>query len=534
MGMFDWVGDVVNTVVDTAGDVGKGIAGAVEDAVNAVGDVVEDIRKMPILGQAFDLAFSKVLPAGVVIDILRTAEKIANGKPIDQAILDAAKSHVLKTQALGDTAIRKEGYSNLYTAAGEVLQGKPVNTVGLTLLKRETAEIKKVGPYAQAVVSFVPGVGTGAAAALAAGMALSEGASLDDVALAAVKGAIPGGPLVQSAFSVAQAAAEGKPIDGIVVEALPISPQAKQGVKLVLGVAKDLAAGKKVSAAMMAQADKVFGMVSPEIAKALNVGMAVGLARALQDSILKELTPEHLNKIAEIGSLLSHCDTVLAAGRIANPSPEFHRGFDIATGALNARAVNKRVMADIRGKLSGIALQGFDASAALQAGRIKAVRKLGKRKTIIGTRKLGKKTTPDPRLIKNAAIAKMPKALLVMTPPPPEPRTFGSVAEGQRKLDEAIKAGRPAVIVTALRAMLEQTKLKEAKQAAVVANKPTPTEKAGYMIAQGLEGAAPEQKTAVVAALAANPEARLGVAQAIEDKKSGKSWVQRLLDWLFG
>jgi hypothetical protein len=79
---------------------------------------------------------------------------------------------------------------------------------------------RHVLPYAQTVVSFVPGLGTGVSAALGAAQVLADGRPISDIAVAAVRGAIPGGPLAQSAFDVAWNVAKGRRIDTSVLAAL--------------------------------------------------------------------------------------------------------------------------------------------------------------------------------------------------------------------------------------------------------------------------------------------------------------------------
>lgn len=493
--MFDGIGHFIKDAVDTVGKIPKAVGDAAGAVGHAVESVVDDIKHVPVLGQAFDLAFTRVLPAGIALDILRTAEQIAGGRPINQAILDAAKTRVLQTQNLGDTSIRKEGYANVYDATRQIVAGKPVKGVALELLKKETAEIKKVGPYAQSVVSLVPGVGTGTAAALAAGIAISDGAPLDQVALAAVKGAIPGGPLVQAAFSAAQAAAEGQSVDQIAISALPVSPQVKQAITFTLEVAKDVAAGKRVDDAVLKRADQVFAIVSPEIQKALSVGLAIGVAKAMQSDIARQLTPGAMNAIREIGQTLSHFDAVVAAARNVSASPEYQSGFDTAIGMLNARSASQKLLETMRGKLSDEAKKGFDAAAALMIGRLRisdANRKLYIRKP-----------TP-PAVSANTVRQVVAQNRALVVAPPKAVRRLGK------------KAPDPAALQT----------------------NPTASQKAGYLIATGLHSASTKQKETIVGILAQDPQAREGVAQAIRDRakenEKNKSWIEKLFDWLFG
>ncbi|HKQ69540.1 MAG TPA: hypothetical protein VJT73_09380 [Polyangiaceae bacterium] len=85
------------------------------------------------------------------------------------------------------------------------------------------AVIRSAAPilrYAQTVASFVPGIGTGIGAALGAAQVLADGRPISDIAVGAIRGAIPGGPLAQSAFDVMWKAAKGQRIDTAVLSAM--------------------------------------------------------------------------------------------------------------------------------------------------------------------------------------------------------------------------------------------------------------------------------------------------------------------------
>jgi hypothetical protein len=168
------------------------------------------------------------------------------------------------------------------TVTQQMLEGGRIDRVVLSNFKQTLKDIKTVGPWAQTVLSFVPGIGTGAAAAIAAGMALAEGKHISEAMVAAVKGSIPGGPLAQSAFNVAESAIQGKPIDQVAISALPISAQQKQLLAQGLKAAKDIAAGKNVAASI---ADNAIKSLPPQYAKAVQVGMAVGRAKSLQEGL---------------------------------------------------------------------------------------------------------------------------------------------------------------------------------------------------------------------------------------------------------
>lgn len=97
-------------------------------------------------------------------------------------------------------------------------------------------------PIAQTIISFVPGVGAGVNAAIAAGTALAKGQPITDAVIAAAKGAIPGGPLAQQALESAVAIAKGKNVSETVLAAarnqIPGGEVAKRAFDTGLALAK--------------------------------------------------------------------------------------------------------------------------------------------------------------------------------------------------------------------------------------------------------------------------------------------------------
>lgn len=89
-------------------------------------------------------------------------------------------------------------------------------------------------------VGTVPGLGTLAGAALQAGLALARGESLTDIGLAALKGALPGGPLAQLAFDGGVAALQGRNVGDALMSNVrsKLSPEAQAGLDLGLSLVK--------------------------------------------------------------------------------------------------------------------------------------------------------------------------------------------------------------------------------------------------------------------------------------------------------
>jgi peptidoglycan hydrolase-like protein with peptidoglycan-binding domain len=101
----------------------------------------------------------------------------------------------------------------------DIAHGKNVlESIGDTV-KRDLQSAKELAPYAQAVLSVVPGVGQGVNAAIAAGNAIAHGQPITDALVAGVKGMVPGGPLAQEALGTAYNLARGQSITDAVASA---------------------------------------------------------------------------------------------------------------------------------------------------------------------------------------------------------------------------------------------------------------------------------------------------------------------------
>ena len=166
--------------------------------------------------------------------------------------------------------------------AEQLANGGRIDRVAMGSLKSALKDVKQVAPYATTVLAMVPGVGTGLSGAIGAGLALASGQNITQALEAGLKNALPGGAIAAQAFDVASAAMQGKPIDQIALAALPISPQARQALSDGINAAKDLAAGKNVSQALV---DAATHQLPPALQKAVQVGAAIGHAKNLQGAV---------------------------------------------------------------------------------------------------------------------------------------------------------------------------------------------------------------------------------------------------------
>jgi len=240
-------------------------------------------------------SFNKVVPKA----IRRAASKVVS---VAKKAVSSVASAIKKIPVLGTIAGAAAALALLpANAASQLLQGKRIDKIAIGQFKSAISSVKTLAPYVQTVVSFVPGVGTGLSAGLGGALALAEGQSITQAVEAAVKSAIPGGPAAQAAFSVASGVMQGKPIDQIAINALPIGNKEKDLLRRGLTVAKDLAAGKRVDQVLLDQALK---QLPPQLQKAVQVGTAIGHAKNLQGALgaaahgAKQLAGDYANGVA--------------------------------------------------------------------------------------------------------------------------------------------------------------------------------------------------------------------------------------------
>jgi hypothetical protein len=221
-------------------------------------------------------AVKKVVPKAIqraASSVVNTAKKYGS----------AAVHAIQKVPVLGTIATAAGALALLPAAAtSQLLQGKRIDHIAVDQFKSAIKNVRTLAPYVQTVVSFVPGVGQGISAGLGGALALASGAPISEALLDAVKSSVPGGALGQAAFAVASDAIQGKNINSALVDALPISNQQKGLLLKGISAAKDLAAGKNVGQIVIDQATHA---LPPELQKAVQIGVALGHAKSLQQAV---------------------------------------------------------------------------------------------------------------------------------------------------------------------------------------------------------------------------------------------------------
>lgn len=253
---------------------------AVETAVE---DVVKAVESIPIVGDAINIAVEiATAPA-------RIALNIASGARLDHVVMGA--------------------------------------------LKDQLKIIKDAAPFAQAVMTFVPGIGTGVAAAVGAGVALAEGKSIDQAVIAGVRGALPGGQLAAAGFDAATKVARGENVG-----------------KAALESARNL--------------------VPPGPAqKAFDVGVAVATGEKIQTALargLAELAPGQVQALVAAGDKALATTPGLASAIKLVPPGAATDGFKLGAGLLGQKGMNEKALVAVRAKLAPEKRKGFDLALKTQ------------------------------------------------------------------------------------------------------------------------------------------------------------------------
>lgn len=226
------------------------------------------------------------------------------------------------------------GTFGMLNATVAIAQGHRIDHVMLDQLHDAVKDFKQVGPYAQMVISMVPGVGQGISAGMSAGLALANGQPIAEALKAGALGAIPGGPLVQSCVragvetiqhvakgekldlaSLAQTAGgvaagalglpktasdaimagvstaghivKGQPLDKALtdgaIHALPMPDTAKKAMTEATALTLDIAHGKRVDRALMNRVDGVMGMLPVNAPLRQNLLTGVHAVRGLAE-----------------------------------------------------------------------------------------------------------------------------------------------------------------------------------------------------------------------------------------------------------
>lgn len=255
-GVQGFFGDIVHAVVSLPGDAIHTVNNVVKHAGKAVDKVGKAVGSIPIVGKPLKagLTMSPIVASGGIVT------KVLHGENIAKTVIDSAKGQIAAT--------------------------------------------REVAPYVAMVASFVPGVGSGVAAAIAAGTALADGRPITDAVIAGLKNAAPGGALGKAVLGMALDVSHGNSISASAMNAA--LAQLPANTQTIARAAIAAAGGKNVREAVL---QAVRANLPDTAKKALDIGLAVGVARNIQSHVINELVKGKLPSLPvpkEFAKLIPH------------------------------------------------------------------------------------------------------------------------------------------------------------------------------------------------------------------------------------
>jgi len=289
--------------------------------------------------------------AGAIGDVVSFA-----GAPV--RLLGEAASHIPVIGSAIQTALSIDPGQAIGNITSKVLHGERLDKAVLDQGRATLKGVKELAPYVTTVMSFVPGVGTGVAAAIAAGTALAEGRSISDAIVDGLRNAVPGGALGKTAFNTALAIAHGDSISNVALNS--IKANLPSGVQRAVDTAVAAAGGKNVREAVL---QAVNANLPKEAQKALAVGIATAIGRNAQSAVARAAaTPKAIETFAQ-----KRLPPILKAVQPKAAAPA--KGFAVAGNMLQHSSVTPTALIAVRNSLKADEKPGFDQA-------VKAVRNL--------------------------------------------------------------------------------------------------------------------------------------------------------------
>lgn len=172
-----------------------------------------------------------------------------------------------------------------FNVVSAVARGERIDRVLRDAAKAGIDDVRERLKFAEMVAPFIPGLGTGVAAALGATNALAAGKPITQALISAARSAIPGGKIAQAGFDIAVNLARGKSFSQSALSAvrsqLPGGPAAQAAFDGGLALAQ----GKKLQDAAFAAAGRVIPP-SPFAANALSFARALAEGKNIQHAAL--------------------------------------------------------------------------------------------------------------------------------------------------------------------------------------------------------------------------------------------------------
>lgn len=268
--------------------------------------------------------------------VLRTTGKVTGKIAVQAKKIPIVGKPLAAVINLGSAPIR---------LVNSAVEGERIDQAVLKNLKEQAKSVKEIAPYARMCVSLIPGVGTVAAAAIAAGAAIAEGQPITAVMVAGIKGAIPGGMIAQSAFSISYDAVSGKSLTTAALNSLNLNSQQKSAAKTVISLSKDLSIGKSINKPNLAKAQSLLPI---DVQKAINIGTAVAFGQKNQKKVIpnpnfKPTIQSPVEKMVAEGNAIIAKSPIFKAGLTTLATAADKHGYAAAIGMMSHKATEAEI-----------------------------------------------------------------------------------------------------------------------------------------------------------------------------------------------
>lgn len=281
------------------------LGGLIHSASKAVGGVAKTVGSVAkqagkVISSVEKVVPSQLLTAGLAWTPMGMAVRAGMG-----AMKAAANGTNVFQSAMRSLAA--DPVSRFYIDTGmAAARGENILKAAQKAAQAGIGDLRQSLQFAAMVAPFIPGVGTGVAAALGAANALAAGRPITDALISAVRSAIPGGAVAQMAFDTAVNLARGKKLSESLLDSartqLPGGPAAQAAFDAALALAK----GRNIQDAAFAATGRLLPP-SPYTADALAFAKKVAAGENIQRAALSAAGNAVLSRIErQTGPLVSN------------------------------------------------------------------------------------------------------------------------------------------------------------------------------------------------------------------------------------
>lgn len=237
-------------------------------------------------------AIDKLVPVSTLVNMTPVGMAFRAGLGAAQAAAEGRNVFQGAMRSLADSP----GARFLVDTGTAAARGENIVKAAQKAAQAGIGDVRKSLQFAAMVAPFIPGIGTGVAAALGAANALASGQPITAALIEAARSALPGGAIAQVGFDTAMNLAKGKNVgEALLASArsrLPGGPAAQAAFDAAVALAR----GKRLQDAAFAAAGRILPP-SPYAADALSFVRKVTSGQNIQRAALSTVGNHILNRI---------------------------------------------------------------------------------------------------------------------------------------------------------------------------------------------------------------------------------------------